>query len=395
MMMANTPSKSLLVIGGLVFDPIRRNLRRQDVLVQHAKISQVCEGIVPRGGEEVLQASNQLVLPGLIDLHVHCFRYGQVLGVDADEVSPRAGTTTFVDAGSSGSLNFLAFREYVIKPSVARVFAFLNISAIGLQSVGGAGINFAENDDDRLLDVRSAAEVIEKNRDIIVGVKVRAYTGLKSLTALVRAREVADITGLPIMAHIASGPPHFAEVLPFLKAGDIVTHVYHGGDDSLLDGNGRVRDVFKEARARGIEFDVGLDRDHSDFTVIRAGLNQDFTPHYLSTDLTVSNRHVTVDMATTISKFIALGLPLEEALVRSTHAPATKLGKAKEFGTLSEGSDADLGIFELREGDFHFGDTYGNTIQTEKRLVPVATIRNGVVLSPNNRQTMRYDFVSK
>jgi dihydroorotase len=393
--MANTHDKPLLVTGGLVFDPIRRNLRREDVLIQRGKISQVSEGIVPRGGEEVLQAGNRLVLPGLIDLHVHCFRYGQVLSVDVDEVAPRAGTTTFVDAGSSGSLNFLAFREYVVKPSVARVFAFLNISAIGLQSVGGVGINFWENDDDRLLDVRSAAEVIEKNRDILVGVKARAYTGLKSLTALVRAREVADLTGLPIMVHIASGPPQFAEILPFLRRGDIVTHVYHGGGDCLLDCNGKVRDVFKEARARGIEFDVGLDRVHSDFTVIRAGLNQGFTPNYLSTDLTVSNRHVTVDMATTISKFIALGLPLEEALVRSTHAPAAKLGKAKKFGTLSEGSQADLGIFELREGDFHFSDTYGNTIQAEKQLVPVATIRNGVILSPNNRQTTCYDFVSK
>jgi len=393
--MAAKLNDSLLVKDGLVFDPISRSFRRQDIRVQHGKIQRVREAIQPTSGEGIVQASNNLVLPGLIDFHLHCFRYGEVLSIDVDALAPRAGTTTFVDAGSTGSLNFLAFREYVIKPSVTRIFAFLNISAIGLTSVGGIGIDFAENDDDRLLNVPSAAEVIEKNRDIIVGVKVRAYTGLRTLTALTRARALADLVSLPIMVHIASGPPHFADVLPFLKPGDIVTHVYHGGGDSLLDGNGRVRDVFKEARTRGIEFDVGLDRVHTDFTVTRAGVDQGFTPHYLSTDLAIPNRHVTVDMATTISKFVALGLSLEEALVRATYAPALKLGKEKEFGILSEGSDADIGIFELRDGNFSFSDTYGNTIQAEKRLVPLATIRKGVILAPNERETVKYDFVIK
>jgi len=393
--MAITRKASLLVKGGRVFDPITRTFSREDVRVQDGKIRQRSAGLVAAADEEIFAAEDTLVVPGLVDFHLHCFRYGFVLGIDADHLAPAASTTTVVDGGSSGSLNFLAFREYVIKPSVTRILAFLNISAIGQTSVGGTGVDFAENDDDRLLDVASAVEVIEKNREFLVGVKVRAYTGLKSLTALARARQAADTAHVPMMVHIASGPPHFADVLPFLRAGDIVTHLYHGGGDALVDQHGRVREVFREARARGIEFDLGLDRIHTDFTVARAGLGQGFAPDYLSTDLTISNRHVTVDMPTTLSKLVALGLPLEAALVGATSAPARKLGRDQEFGTLSIGSEADLGILKRQEGPCAFHDTYGNTIHAEERLVPIATIRHGSVLSPEDRETIRYDFVIK
>jgi len=208
----------------------------------------VAADLAPEAGEHVLGIHGKLLVPGLVDFHLHCFRQGQVLSIDAEELAPRAGTTTFVDGGSSGSMNFQAFREHVIEPAGVRILAFLNISAIGLASVGATGVAFAENDDDRLLDIASAIEVIEKNRDIIVGVKVRAYTGLCSLAALTRGREVADRTRSPMMVHIASGPPRFDEVLPHLRAGDIVTHIYHGGEDSLVDAQGHVRGVFRKPK---------------------------------------------------------------------------------------------------------------------------------------------------
>ena len=133
----------------------------------------------------------------------------------------RVAPTTFVDGGSSGALNFLAFREYVIRPSKSDIFAFLNVSAIGQGTDGIQGLHFYENDDEHLLHTPSALEVIEKNRDIIVGIKVRAYTGLKSLKPLKKARELADTVNLPIMVHLAPPPPGFGEVLPYLRQGDI------------------------------------------------------------------------------------------------------------------------------------------------------------------------------
>ena len=276
------------------------------------RIERIGEALEPAAGGEVLDAAGRLVCPGLVDLHLHCFFRGHVLGVDADALAPASGTTTFVDAGSCGALGFLGFREYVIRPAAARILAFLNISAIGLQSVGIDRNEVGENDDERFLHGAAAIEMIEKNRDLIAGVKVRMYTGLRSLAPLARARDVADRVRLPLMVHIASGMPPFREMLPLLRPGDIITHIYHGGSDTLLDEGGRVRDEFTEARARGILFDVGLDRVHTDFEIAAGQSPEGFDPHSLSTDLTTSNRHITEDMPTTISKFVGLGLGLED-----------------------------------------------------------------------------------
>jgi dihydroorotase len=388
-------SVPLLVKNGRLFDAEKRSFRQGDLLVREGRIAQVGETLEPPTGGATLDAGGRLVCPGLVDCHLHCFHRGQVLGVDADALAPISGTTTFVDAGSCGALNFLGFREYVIQPATARILAFLNISAIGLQSVGIDRNEIGENDDERLLHVAAAVEMIEKNRDVIVGVKARMYTGLRSLAALTHAREVADRVRLPLMVHIASGMPPFHDILPLLKPGDIVTHIYHGGSDALLDGDGRVRSEFAEARARGIRFDVGLDRVHTDFQVARAALAQGFAPDSLSTDLTVSNQHMTVDMPTTISKFVGLGLGLEDALAKSTAAPAAMLGRAGDFGLLQEGLAADLGIFEIREGEHTFSDTYGHTITTHTRLMPWRTIRSGATLPPVEPDGKRYDFVLK
>jgi dihydroorotase len=385
----------LLVKNGLLFDGERRRFRQGDLLLADGRIARIGEALEPAAGGQVLDAAGRLVCPGLVDLHLHCYFRGQVLGIDADALAPVSGTTTFVDAGSCGALTFLGFRDYVIRPATARILAFLNISAIGMQSVGIDRNEVGENDDERLLHVAAAAEMIEKNRDLIAGVKVRMYTGLRSLAPLTRAREVADRVRVPLMMHIASGMPPFREMLPLLRAGDIVTHIYHGGADALLDERDRIRDEFAEARARGVLFDVGLDRVHTDFEVARKAISQGFDPHLLSTDLTISNRHVTEDMPTTISKVVGLGLSLEDALAKSTLAPAAVLRRADDFGALRTGLAADVGIFEVREGEHAFSDTYGHRMTARSRLVPWCTIREGVPLSPTLQDDERYDFVLK
>jgi dihydroorotase len=393
--MSDKQNNRLLLQGGEVFDTTALRFQRHDVRVVDGSILEVGPNLAVHAGEPIQDCRGTLVLPALLDIHLHCFRLGQVLSIDAEELAPRSGTTTFVDAGSSGSMNFQAFREHVIEPAGVRILAFLNVSAIGMVSVGASGVPFFENDDDRLLDAASAIEVIEKNRDLVVGVKVRAYTGLRSLAALRKGREVAEQTRLPVMVHIASGPPAFEDILPFLRPGDIVTHTYHGGADSLLDGRGRVRPVFHEARARGVEFDVGLDRVHTSFEVARRGLAEGFGPDYLSTDMTTSNRHVTVDLPTTISKFVALGMSLEAALAATTSHPATKLGLGNLLGGIRPGAEADLATFDLQEGGFEYLDTYGTRMLATQRLVPLQTLRRGKPLEPIERKTRAYDFVMK
>lgn len=369
---------------------------KKDILLSDGKIRRIEDEIVPERRVKILDAREKIVTPGLIDLHMHAFRYGHLISIDTEELSPRSGTTTFIDGGSSGSLNFLTFREYVIKPSKSNILAFLNISAIGQGTDGIQGLHFYENDDERLLHIPSALEVIEKNREIIVGIKVRAYTGLRNLKPLEKARELADLVSLPIMVHIAPPPPEFEEILPYLKKGDIITHPYHGGGVTILNDAGQVRPEFWAARRRGIEVDVGLDRFHGDLRIMKAAVEQGFYPDYISTDLAMPNlHHITHDLPTTVSKFISLGLPLVEALAKCTYAPAVKIRMEKEIGCLREGSLADLAIFDLVTDDHVFEDYFGNEIKAKERIIPYLTIRKGEILSPCTRTTETWDFVFK
>jgi dihydroorotase len=386
----------ICVKGGAVFFSERKTIQRKDILIRDGRIQRISDEIKPNSDVKVVDATNRLVTPGLIDFHMHAFRYGHLLSVDTEELSPRSGTTTFVDGGSSGSLNFLAFREYVIKPSKSNIVAFLNISAVGQGTDGIQGFHFYENDDERLLHIPSATEVIEKNRDLVVGIKARAYTGLQNLKPLEKARELADMVNLPIMVHIAPPPPTFKQVLPYLKKGDVVTHTYHGGGETILDDKGKVRPEYWEAKERGIEFDVGLDRFHGAFQVMRPALDQGFLPDYISTDLAMPNlHHVTFDLPTTISKFVTLGLSLEEALSKCTNAPAVKMGREEEIGRLQEGGLADVAIFDVVEDDHVFEDYFGDKLKAKERILPVMTIRKGEILKPNTRGTHTWDCVFK
>ena len=389
-------AERICIKGGEVFFSENKTIHKKDILISDGKILRIEDEIQPGGSVKIVNATNKLVTPGLIDFHMHAFRYGHLLSIDTEELSPRSGTTTFVDGGSTGSLNFLAFREYVIKPSNSNILAFLNISAIGQGTDGIQDLHFYENDDEHLLHIPSALEVIEKNRNIIVGIKVRAYTGLKSIKPLQKARELADLVDLPIMVHLAPPPPEFSQILPYLKQGDIITHPYHGGKETILNEKGQVRSEFWEAKQRGIEVDVGLDRFHGNLTVAKSALEQGYFPNYISTDLAMLNlHHIVHDLPMTVSKFVALGLSLVEALAKCTYAPAAKMAKEKEIGCIQEGSAADIAIFDVITDDYVFEDYFEIEIKGKERILPFMTIRKGEVLEPNTRVTETLDCVHK
>ena len=122
----------MLIQGGNALLPGELQFRRADILVENGRVSAIGTGLEVSDDVEIFEAAGKLVTPGLIDFHMHAFRYGHYLSIDADEIAHRSGTTTFVDAGTTGSLHFKAFREFVIKPAQANILAFLHISAIGL-----------------------------------------------------------------------------------------------------------------------------------------------------------------------------------------------------------------------------------------------------------------------
>jgi len=389
-------SASLVVRGGKVFDPVAGRFNRLDILALEGKVARMAPTVEAPEDSQVVDASGLLVTPGLVDCHVHAFRWGHLISLDVDPVSSQSGVTTFVDGGSAGSLQFMAFRRFVIDHVRSNLYALLNVSALGETVDGLKGVDAWENDDLRFLHLDSAVETVEKNRDRIVGIKVRIHTGLASLLPMAAARALADGVGLPLVVHTMKAPPLFSDLLPYLKAGDVVTHMYHPGPGCLVDGHGRIAPEYLEARKRGVLFDTGTARFHTCHPVARAAIAEGFLPDTISTDLCLTNyQHITIDMPTTLTKFMALGLSLEQVLQRATIEPAKSLPAERAHGRLAEGLAADIGLFAIEAGEFTYHDFFGNPLQAGRRLICRGTVKDGRLLTPEEQEPMPFSFMRR
>jgi dihydroorotase len=331
--------------------------------------------------ERVVDAAGHLIVPGMIDLHVHVFEGISYLGVAPDPACLARGVTTVVDAGTAGADTFPGFRKYIIEASETRIYATLNISSQGMlcREIG-------ELDDLKWANVPKALQCIEANRDLILGVKVRLtrdsiVSENAGLKPLYRAREAADAAGLPIMVHPQSAwCASLDDVLAVMQAGDILTHSYHGLSHGILDEGGKIRRAVRQARARGVHFDVGHGAGSFNWQVCETALAQEFPPDTISTDLHTANIHGPVyDMATTISKFLHLGFTLDEALAKVTAVPARTIGMADRIGTLAVGAWGDAVVLDLREGAYDLWDCHKQVRQARQLLVPEVVIKGGRV----------------
>ena len=387
-------SAAFAILGGRLFDSIAGSFARLDLLVRDGKVARLAPTVEIPAGAEIVNASGLLVTPDLVDCHVHAFRWGHLIGLDVDPVSSQSGVTTFVDGGSAGSLNFMAFRRFIVEHVRSNLYALLNVSAVGQSVDGLRGVDAWENDDLRFLHLDSAVETVEKNRDVIVGIKVRIQTGLTSLLPMAAARALADAVGLPLVVHTMKAPPTFRDLLPYLKPGDVVTHMYHPGPGCLVDRNGKIAPEYLEARKRGVLFDTGTARFHTCLPVARAAIAEGFTPDTISTDLCLTNyQHITIDMPTTLTKFMALGLSLEQVLQRATIEPAKSLPAQRRHGQLAEGLSADIALFAVEAGEFTYEDFFGNRLQAARRLVCRGTVKDGTLLPPEEQEPMPLSFM--
>ena len=371
----------LLIKGGKVFDPISGLEGLYDIGIRGERIARIEERIPRSEAASTLEAKGNWVFPGLVDFHCHVYWPGTMVSVEPDPLARSSGVMTLIDGGSAGSCNFPFFRQSVIEPSSFRIRAFLNISCIGISTEGMDNLSVKELDYGPLAHPPSAIRTIEENRDLIVGVKMRAYHGLTSLAPLSLARQVADQVKLPLMVHLAPSPPSIREILPYLREGDILTHIYHPGPGGLIDSEGNVRAEFLEARKRGVWMDVGLAQFHSDFSVIQDALEAGFLPDMISTDLSSRNiKGLVVDLPTTISKFLNFGLSVEEALPMVTKNPLFAAGQESSVKGLKPGSEADISIFRWEEAPVTFQDYYGHTLEGRGRLMIQHAIRKGKLM---------------
>jgi len=369
----------LLIKGGLVIDPSQGLNGIRDVAFADGKVVAIGR-LSENNTSEVIEATGLIVSPGLLDLHVHVFPGVSHYGIDADHGNIGNGVTTAVDAGSAGALTFPSFRKHIIETAVTRLYALLNISSIGMISP-----KVGELEDIRLADVEAAVAAGRKNRDLIVGIKARLSrntAGENDVDALERALEAASALGSFVMIHVGGTQSPMEKLVNMLRPGDVVTHSYHGKAQGILDDDGRVIEGIKEAQQKGVIFDVGHGSGSFSFDVAERALSEGFGPGNISSDLHVYNIQGPVfDQVTTLSKFMWLGMSLEDVVRLTTESTAKIIGD-HTLGTLKIGSVGDATILRRDEGKFILTDSIGRTVTASEKLIHVRTIRSGCEYRP-------------
>lgn len=367
----------LLIRGGVIIDPASGLQSISDLAISAGRIAAVAHDLPATDAVLVVDAHGQYITPGLIDMHTHCYWGATYWGIEADPVAARTGVTTWVDAGSAGAYSFPGFRRYAVEADRAHLFAFLHISAIGLiaRTYESSNLDYC--------DIDLAATVVDANRDVIIGIKVRMDrdstrgTGLEPLR---RARQLAERTQLPLMVHIGIAPPLLNEIVALLRPGDILTHCCTGQTNRLIDEQGHVHPYVHQARERGVILDLGHGTGSFRYTSLEAMQAESILPDVLSSDIhQQSVLGPMYDLPTTLSKFLNLGMSLPDVIARATIRPAAVIGRP-ELGTLRVGASADLAIFRLESGDFTFYDTMMEPRHGTQRLVNTATYVAGQLL---------------
>lgn len=363
----------LLLRGGEVIDPASGRRGRFDVAFSGDRVAAIETAIDPVRCASVQSAEGLLVVPGLIDMHVHVFD-GVAGDVAADSVCLRRGATTVADAGSAGANTFDLFRR-VAAANRTRTFAWLNLSTIG-QVDTRVGELLAMP----YADVEAAVRMCERCPEIILGLKARLSTYVVGGTCrpvLRLLREAADAAHLPVMIHVGDTGEPLAEIFQFLKAGDVVSHIFTGRRFGILRGDGRIIPEAFEARKRGIIFDIARGRSHLSFEVLKAVVEQGLLPDSLSTDMTAfgaQDPYFGLPMLAT--SLLALGVPLEEVVSEMTVGPARAL-RHPELGRLEPGGVGDATVLRMEGGRFAFQDSDGREMTADRRLVAVGVVRAG------------------
>jgi dihydroorotase len=336
-----------------IIDPAQNVDGVRDLLIEDGKVVTLGQTLnSPNPNGETIDLKGYLLTPGWVDIHSHVFDTVGDFCLPADGVGVESGVTTVVDAGTSGLLTFSAFRETVVKPSKTRVYALLDPSLLYIATSDFIAHRLGFATSPKNQDRERAIAVIEANRDIIVGFKVRPTlkSGATSSPVMDTALPLAEKYDLPIMVHLGRFPAD--EVLPtevlleMLRPGDIITHAYQPRY-WLYDPQGNLIPAAKAAIARGVLLDVGHSGHDFSFKTAQMGLAQGILPHTISTDLNVFNIDTVGSLALTMSKFMELGLSLNQVIERVTINPVRALKKEAELGSLKPGMVADFTLAEL------------------------------------------------
>ncbi|MBK5292406.1 MAG: amidohydrolase/deacetylase family metallohydrolase [Acidobacteriia bacterium] len=369
----------LLLKGGHVIDPKNNIDAVMDVAVRDGRISAVAASIPASAARRTIDVTGLYVTPGLVDLHTHLYHTTGVKeswagdnSVQPDAFSFRTGVTTMVDAGSSGWRNFEDFRFFVIDRAKTRVLALINIAGFGMMT------DFVEQGD---FDAEAVTALARKHKDVVVGVKSAHYQkpDWSSVDMAVAAGKAAGIPVMVDFGYFMLERPYYQLVGEHLRPGDISTHMFRG-PVPYVDAQGKLYDYLRQARRRGVRFDVGHGGGSFVFRNAAPAIAQGFYPDSISTDLHTGSMNAgMIDMPATMSKCLALGMPLVEVMRASTWTPAQMIQRP-ELGHLTIGAEADVAVWNRMQGAFGYADASGARLEGKQRLACELTLRRGQVV---------------
>jgi len=366
--LAATTKYDLIIRGGRVIDPSRKLDGIRDVAIAQGRIMAVGAKI-QADAAETIDASGKLVVPGLIDIHTHAGRVKE-----GPALCLADGVTGWIDAGSQGA-DRIGETIAVAKSAPQQCRVLINIGRAGILPEG-------DTMDLSRADVGAARDAIGRNRDMIAGVKARLsrdVAGPNDFEVLRRAQEVASSFNLPVMIHMGQTMSPLAKLFPLLKSGDIVTHMFAPPPNSIIDDDGHILPEVTAARRRGVRFDLGNGRTgHLRWDIAERVIQAGFLSDTFSTDWTPEGLAAqVVDFPNVMSKFLMLGMSLDQVVACATTNASRAFPVFHERGTLKVGAPADVAVLELREGTFEFVDNFGNKKSGRQRLFPSATVLAG------------------
>jgi len=403
----------LLLQGGHVVDPANKLNAVRDIAIKDGRIAAVAETIPPAAAKKVISARGMLVTPGLIDTHAHVFEYvtGR-FGLEADMCGVDSGVTTLIDQGGPSCMTYPAFTEYVVKPKKSRVFTYLSAYLVG----GMEGHYYPALYKPDCLNVEATVKVAVQNRDIVKGFKTHAELGgfaRWGTEVMKQAAEIGRGAGLPLYIHFGQLWPLpdegangvdadtiLEQVLPLLKAGDILAHPFTRHPGGFVSREGKVHAIVKEAMAKGLKVDVGHG-SHFSYKMARIALDAGIVPDTLGADMHGYNTTVpkpqspgTPDthpdeehmffgavkfsLVSAMTSMLALKLPLDHVVAMATCNAQRDFGLPADLGHLGVGAAADISVLNDQRGRFALSDNEGTQVVADRVLTPAFCIRDGV-----------------
>lgn len=370
----------LLLSGGTVLNPASGVRQELDVGIVDGRIAAIQSKLPQETARRTLDVRGCYVTPGLIDFHVHSYWGVNPYGFNADPICLACGVTTAVDAGSAGPVNFLGFKKLVHEPSKTRMLAFVALAQHGVLNDPG------ELQDLRFADAEGAAAKVQEFSDVGIGIKVRLHkkgVGENGREALRLAIRAGDVCRAPVMVHVGDTGISMEEIVDTLRAGDVVTHCYTPQKPSVVDPSGRLLATVRKAQERGVIFDVGHAGGHFDFNLVRRALSDGLLPNVISSDLHGRLQQpgfgVVGDLPTVLTKFLALGLSLDQIIAMCTINPARVIGWQDRLGSLEVGREADVAVLQIVNEAIRLRDSVGGEMVAEQRIAARWTIRRGEV----------------